>query len=469
VGTWNLSLKRLNLPLVDLLHHHGGCFLIDSSVRKMLPDSFSRTIPIWACVLNRIVSKYRADLGLPPPINISWDTNLYTPLCVVSPEEHLEISNLIDDRVECLYRSQAIVNPLHLVQILSKPLRPIWISNGKDLLEDVGESSLEDDYLVIVCWNPSTYKTAATKSHIQWIDDSIENGFYYTPGAADDQESWARHLTADLFWNHQEQLMNQDLNDDDVDTLIDSIVQDTRKEEEYFPNVVRDGSVDRIGQTSLWIGSRRAGRPPDCWEKFDVIVNVTQLEYPDMLSQRGRYYLHLSVAEGKRDKTELERCLPVGLVFLIWHLQQGRDVLVHCAQGKDRSVALALALVVLVCPLVFPLRLRDDFMKIDLGKLRRSPSKHRGSENSNDSKEENYLNSGLPRELVQMLLQDNSRELFLQWMHSQLGNRVDEPLGNKETLRIGLHLIRQDREAADPTRSTMQKLNRFFMSSALYR
>jgi hypothetical protein len=332
------------------------------------------------------------------------------------------------------------------------------------LHEDGGEASLEyDDYLVIVCWNPSTYKTAATKSHIQWIDDSI-NGFYYTPGAADDQESWARHLTADLFWKHEKQLMNQDLNDDDVDALIDSIVRDAKKEEEYFPIL-----MDRIGQTSLWIGSRRSGRPPDCWDRFDAIVNVTQLEYPDMVSQQGCYYLHLSVAEGKRDKTELERWLSVGLAFLIWHLQQGRRVLVHCAQGKDRSVALVLALVVLVCPLVFPLRLQSDFVQIDLNKLGESPSNHPASEKNDDSKEENYLNSGLPRELVQALLQDNGRELFLQWMHSQLGKRVDEPLANKETLRIGLHLIRQDREAADPTRSTMQKLNRFFMSSALYR
>jgi tRNA A64-2'-O-ribosylphosphate transferase len=58
-GTWNISLKRLNLSLIDLLQERGGCRLVDSSMRKILPDSFSRTIPIWACVLNRIVLKYR--------------------------------------------------------------------------------------------------------------------------------------------------------------------------------------------------------------------------------------------------------------------------------------------------------------------------------------------------------------------------------------------------------------------------
>src|SRR5210317_711184 len=34
-----LSLKRLNLPLIDLLHSRSSCFLVESSIRKLLPDS----------------------------------------------------------------------------------------------------------------------------------------------------------------------------------------------------------------------------------------------------------------------------------------------------------------------------------------------------------------------------------------------------------------------------------------------
>ena len=83
VGTYAISLKRLNLSLLEVLHQSstttavngddgdgncagqgggGGCFLVDSSVRKILPDSFSRTIPIWCCVVNRLVLKYRREL-----------------------------------------------------------------------------------------------------------------------------------------------------------------------------------------------------------------------------------------------------------------------------------------------------------------------------------------------------------------------------------------------------------------------
>jgi hypothetical protein len=37
---------------------------------------------------------------------------------------------------------------------------------------------------------------------------------------------------------------------------------------------------------------------------------------------------------------------------------------------------------------------------------------------------------------------------------------------NKQSLRIALHSIQRYREKASPTRSTIQKLNRFFMSSS---
>ena len=183
-NTWTLSLKRLNLPLVELLHRNGGCYLVDSSVRKVLPDSFSRTIPIWACVLNKIVQRYRNDFGIQH--DSSWDTKLYTPASMISPEEHLEISKLIDSRLNLLYESKAIVDPKRLCQILTKPLRPIWITDSIQHSDTIVSHFEKDytDFFMIVCCNPSSYLQNKTqKSHSRWLDE----GFYYTPGAADDE------------------------------------------------------------------------------------------------------------------------------------------------------------------------------------------------------------------------------------------------------------------------------------------
>eukprot|EP00985_Skeletonema_marinoi_P011768 scaffold5589_cov89-Skeletonema_marinoi.AAC.1 len=138
-SNYAFSLKRLNLPLIELLHQVNSCFLVDSSVRKILPDSFSRTIPVWCCVMNRIVQQYRSEFQQLDENNQyddevgedEWDTLLYTPASIVSPEEYAEISSLIDSRVELLYSSKAIVNPSWLVSTLNKPLRPMWIVEGQ--------------------------------------------------------------------------------------------------------------------------------------------------------------------------------------------------------------------------------------------------------------------------------------------------------------------------------------------------
>eukprot|EP00537_Pseudo-nitzschia_pungens_P015424 CAMPEP_0172404126 /NCGR_PEP_ID=MMETSP1061-20121228/61933_1 /TAXON_ID=37318 /ORGANISM="Pseudo-nitzschia pungens, Strain cf. pungens" /LENGTH=257 /DNA_ID=CAMNT_0013138781 /DNA_START=156 /DNA_END=926 /DNA_ORIENTATION=- len=98
VNIWEFSLKRLNLELLErtIAMGDGGCVLVDSSVRKVLPDSFSRTIPIWATVLNRIALRFRergvggavsgASNGTANNTSRKWDTNLHTPKGVVSVE-----------------------------------------------------------------------------------------------------------------------------------------------------------------------------------------------------------------------------------------------------------------------------------------------------------------------------------------------------------------------------------------------
>ncbi|KAL7482861.1 hypothetical protein ACHAW6_008511 [Cyclotella cf. meneghiniana] len=486
VGTYAFSLKRLNLHLIEVLREFGGCHLVDSSVRKTLPDSFSRTIPIWCCVLNRIVERYRSQLrGIATDSDgtshrSSWDTNLYTPSSIVATEEHSLISNLIESRVQLLYESRAIVDPRRLIEMMQKPLRARWVVDGR-LVDDtpMTDGGFYDrgqvEFYTIVCCNPSVY--SGTK-HVQWISldksDDTDQGYYYNPGAADDEASWGRGLTHEVFWSNKERLLDSTLSDDSVDALIDALVKNKLHQEGIsFDSEHPQFCMDKIGNLNLWIGSRKAGRPPECLENFDAILNVSEIEYPIMTdsiasqieaSTRQCFYLQLPVAEGKKDKSELERWMPVGLFFLIQHLKHDRRILVHCAQGRDRSVAVVLALVTLVCPAEYPLKLRRDFDKMNVAHLRKLAMTD-GFENRNEDKL--YLLSGLHSDLVEALLKERGRDIFLKWMQQYSTHR--NPLATKESLRIVLHLVKQDREVADPTRSTMQKLNRFFMSSLLYR
>eukprot|EP00985_Skeletonema_marinoi_P011205 scaffold5306_cov92-Skeletonema_marinoi.AAC.4 len=398
-SNYAFSLKRLNLPLIELLHQVNYCFLVDSSVRKILPDSFSRTIPVWCCVMNRIVQQYRAEFRQLDENNQydevgedEWDTSLYTPASIVSPEEYAEISSLIGSRVELLYSSKAIVNPSWLVSTLNKPLRPMWIVEGQvqSYTNSLQLSSVEDEkYYTIICCNPSNYhEGSSSKNHIHWKNhsgsDETSFGYYYTPGAADDDSEWGRNLSPNLFWSNYTEYPD---------------IQESIKEQQEQ-------------------------------------------------RQRNCFYLQLPVAEGKKDKIELERWMP-----------QKRRVLVYGTKGRDRAVAVVLAFVVLACPPTYPLKLKETFAGFDIDTI---------SQQQQGEADNIYHHSDLHLDLVDVLLDKNGRETFLHWMHNQ-ASLPQEPFADKESLRIVLQLVTQYRENAETTRSTMQKLNRFFMSSSMYR
>lgn len=329
VGTWNFSLKRLNLHVVRTVAQTDGCFIMDASRTKVYPDSLSRTIPIWAAVLNRFVARVRRERALDVDDSF-WDEQLYTPESI-SDEEHETIENLLNDRVHQLYSSGAIIHPGELIKMMIKPIRPVWIARQADSETILGElEHLVTKYFVVVC--------VSCSGSINGIMSIAQNNFIYSPGSADDEESWARGLTPREFWAHVDDILCTSFSCDDTDRKIDEIVAMKARGD---GEPLEGSNAQELGCTGVWIGSRRAGRPPDCWDRFDAILNVTTTEYKQMNGSNdlpvGKYYLNLPVDEGKRDKNELERWLAVGIVFAMYHRTCARQVLIHCAQGRDRS------------------------------------------------------------------------------------------------------------------------------------
>lgn len=546
-GSWRFSLKRLNLQVFHQATKTRNkqtniVIILDASVNKTMPDSFTRTIPLWAAVLNQTAGCYQQQQQQQTPPS-TCETHchahyrqLNTPTNLVSRDEHAQMAALLDERVAELVQSRALVDPHRLRKALhSKPLTPFWVvPNAKDIDNDndTEESLLSqlptaldlDHCHPIVCFNcsPSSVnhnnnnnKNNQTNINLnkkikpRWVSSTIHNNhvsFWYTPGAGDDQESWARGLTPSLFWNHfhefllwQQQNSLQNTNtesiEDRCDAWIDNLVENQWQKEhdptyldppQVFGRALAatvSSSFDTLGLTQLSIGSRRAGRPPECWTYFDAVLNVTTTEYPNMCyrpsentasAPSGRYYyLQLPVQEGKRDRSELERWMAVGIVFCIYHAQAGRRVLLHCAQGKDRSVAMALAVVVLFCKRIFPLQWNDSFASFPVHDLIQTAMEDVDATNAEETSL--YHSSGLPDKAITGLLGRKGRDRlgkFVQEHNKRHANEDDSAnnyctaLASKETLRIALHLVRQDREVAEPSRSTMQKLNRFFMSSA---
>jgi protein-tyrosine phosphatase len=92
--------------------------------------------------------------------------------------------------------------------------------------------------------------------------------------------------------------------------------------------------------------SNDLGHSPACWAVFDAVINCTEMtRFAAGLIPvpPGKAYLHLKIAEGKKGQSQLFNALPAAIAFIRNHVFLGKSVLVHCAQGHDRSVGIVLA------------------------------------------------------------------------------------------------------------------------------
>lgn len=56
--------------MVELVGQKGGCVIVDSTRKgKRFPDSMSKTIPIWTCVLNRAIRNHLSKTNDVSPLN----------------------------------------------------------------------------------------------------------------------------------------------------------------------------------------------------------------------------------------------------------------------------------------------------------------------------------------------------------------------------------------------------------------
>ncbi|BFZ59308.1 tRNA A64-2'-O-ribosylphosphate transferase [Saitoella coloradoensis] len=316
-GQWSFSLRRLNLHLPALLEEHGGAVIVDSTRRgKRMPDSLSKTIPIWCAVMNRAYAKLHPEAG--------WsgdDVALHTPPGTVSRAEHTSIEKRIDEFVD------SFLSVLPSPPQLSKPLRPLWHTPTSTLPP---LPPTWDEFIPIVLCTASEYVDAPEGTA------RMERDWTYVQGAADDHELWSHGLDPPTFWENSNKLLAAPPSD------VEKLVKRTTS----TPNPRSAPSYDRVGNTRIWVGNRASTGV----RKWGAVVNCSlkNAEVDD-----GCAYLHLKIPEGKPGRKELSKRLPE---VVDWVRSNGfitrqktadgnaGDVLVVCDQGRDRSVGTALVL-----------------------------------------------------------------------------------------------------------------------------
>ncbi|CAN6207494.1 unnamed protein product [Urochloa humidicola] len=413
-GNWSFSTARLNLHLALLAGDRGGCIIVDSTRRgKRFPDSMSKTIPIWCCVLNRAIERYwlraihkgrevsyesSAMLNGDAEHNScpsNWDSSVHLPVWVLDTEK-----NAVEGRIEeWTDQFELCGADIHSLAInLQKPLRPLWISQRTRIwLNEVPE--LESwDFTPIILISASASDAFATQRM------SSEFSWQYIPGAGDDEESWARGLTPTLFWKHSYDLL--DAGPDHCNQLVADIVEKDRvyraQRGEHSPQITAkplkshydlkcyddctsamwpvnsdpctstiDAQCSNNGPIRFWIGTSNlavSSTLQDAFVGMDCILNCDSTsKLPPNSSENS--YLELSIVGSKDDRFSLMKNLSKAVDFARRNLVAGRKILVCCQNGEDISICVALAIVTLLFDDNGCFDYGNSFMKRDITKL----------------------------------------------------------------------------------------------------
>ncbi|CAG8497885.1 12941_t:CDS:10 [Ambispora leptoticha] len=402
-GQWSFNIRRFNSHLLDIIVEHVGCIIVDSTRRgKRIPDSLSKTIPIWCCTINQAIAILRRKNQHIDHANDNdkeWDIEFHSPPSTVSKSEHDQIAARIPEFVEKLLDPKLHITKY--LQKLSKPLRPLWITPDSNIFDN----QLLPDYTSL----PFYPVICLSTSKVVAMGMESRQGYQYIQGAADDQETWSLGLTPSLFWKHHKEILDDSCFDPvQCERKVREIVAYTKIESPKSP-LLNGDSFNFLGNTNIAIGNRRSGCPPLCWRYFDYIINCTPQGYntstnsstiiqsTDISSENKTNYLQLPIPEGKKGQHILFEMIPKALDYLKIPLMEHQRILIHCEQGVDRSVGIALAVLV------------------------------------------NYFD-------------DNE-------------NGIDHEVVTKDLIQRRLFFITSYRNKANPSRATLKKVNAFFMDN----
>ena len=284
-----------------------------------MPDALSKTIPIWCSVINRFLFPDQPK-----------GHQLYAPPQVVSHTEQAQISALLPSFVTSL---QALNLPAdNFKDLISKPLRPIWITPDSSLSET---GPIFEDFHPIICCTVS-----------RRIAGGEVSGGNYIQGAGDDTENWAHGLTPSIFWSNQETLLSTP--EYDLPDLIETLLQ--RSTETL---VGSSGSVRCLKPTSCLFVSLLSTVEASETEANTRLITLLPKVTQETTWTTSKTRLDVGLGPHKLGSRNLRLALPAIIDFAssVFY-QEGqpqteRHMVIACETGKDLSIAVALALLCL--------------------------------------------------------------------------------------------------------------------------
>eukprot|EP00850_Spirogloea_muscicola_P011815 SM000074S21725 [mRNA] locus=s74:614493:618139:- [translate_table: standard] len=282
------------LILVSASRYH-PCLPLDvPSERDMHCNSYNCLLVCFSASLRRLVVNEEAEaaaLAVPLPRHVMAAT------------------------LACSHRSP-ILNLLLLVQSYCLPYKPLG-----------------------VCMGPSANHEGRPEVAGQRMSDA-DLGWTYIPGAADDEESWAKGLTPELFWRHSSEIIAA--GPADCDTVVARLVNTDRRKC-TFSDKEQSNCLHWIGDSGMAISSSQEGTGGQLVGDHQVVLESYNLAKSSPAMDFG-CCLCLLVQSPKHNHFSLQRQLPAAIAFSLHHLSLGCKLLITSPGGADASVCICLAI-----------------------------------------------------------------------------------------------------------------------------
>lgn len=312
-----------------------------------MPDALSTTIPIWCTVLNMALlpdNPLSSNLFLPP----------YLPAST-----HSQITALIPTFLSSLKELN-----LTFPKSLTKPLRPLWITQDSSLPhppdsddddEDQDQGVIFQEYRPVICCTASR----------RVVGSEVDEGGYIQ-GAGDDTENWALGLTPDVFWANTTTFLSAA--EADVPDLIIKLVEEAKAQRQSAPSgdanpatlprkqLTPHLSVRAISPLDLSSpttpSSQQKQQPSEC------LILLTETPTPKETWLLSPTLLRVGLGKHKTASRNLRLALTEICSFATRFLQNHQhtnavdasnnaeppQIIVACDSGRDLSVGVALAL-----------------------------------------------------------------------------------------------------------------------------
>lgn len=361
VNQWSFSMTRLNLHVAFHAVNDGGCIIVDATRRgKKFPDALSKTVPIWAAVVNTCVLLYQMDHNLP----LMEDSLDY--LCLpdwIPDQEKSEIEKRIDPWATQLLESELEDISL-LAERMSKPLQCCWVHPSDTSYVDI--LSINSPTLILV----SASEHGSRERKKLQIDDK-EFMYDYVPGGGDDEESWAMGLTPSIMWEHYIDILS--CSHESIRHIISLLVENGHLNQKRGGKALyeEDNYITWFGETGLAVATSSyvlSNKDLD----LHVFVNLSETDLSEHLGFNGTSVRKSSTTYGggmavknvyvlevteerpltrhvwipkMMKKNQVIQCAPAAIEFASLHLDQGQKVVfVYDGIMSTSGVAVGLVL-----------------------------------------------------------------------------------------------------------------------------